>query len=181
MKKYDTNKRGFTLIELLVVVLIIGILASVALPQYQKAVRKARLAEVATTFNAISKGIDMWLEENDGYPTNVVYFSGSSGTGKLDIEPLCASQSEGNCYTKVGLWIYHCDPYGCTISLNTKYNTDKTTGNKWLGQANLTWYKSSNWKDLMISADSATEKDVCRWWKGLGLGSVSNGGGAVNC
>ena len=59
-------KRGFTLIELLVVVLIIGILSSVALPQYTTAVEKARVAEALTTLNYMQKQLIMYHLETGG-------------------------------------------------------------------------------------------------------------------
>lgn len=55
---------GFTLIELLVVVLIIGILAAIAVPQYTKAVRKARAAEAKTNLRTLANAVDMYVIQN---------------------------------------------------------------------------------------------------------------------
>ena len=64
------NKQAFTLIELLVVVLIIGILAAVALPQYEKAVEKSRATQALTLLKSVHQAIKTYKLANGEYPSS---------------------------------------------------------------------------------------------------------------
>ena len=61
--------KGFTLIELLVVVLITGILAAVALPQYQKAVEKSKAVQALVVLKALEQSAHSYYLANGKYPT----------------------------------------------------------------------------------------------------------------
>ncbi len=71
---------GFTLIELLVVVLIIGILAAIAVPQYFKVVEKGKFSEATATLDSIRGAQERYMAANGNYCTAALPTQASPGT-----------------------------------------------------------------------------------------------------
>ncbi len=160
-------KRAFTLIELLVVVLIIGILAAIALPQYQKAVRKAQLMRLVPFVSAL------YQAEEDYFLAN--------GTYTDDFNSLAVSLPTETCFYSSGQYgnAYYCKDYVVGI-MNDITNIQvqvRYTGIAYLQFINDLDTEPSGIKfkkgDTVCFSRGETNRQVCR---SLGLGEEKEHG-----
>ncbi|EOX3389853.1 pilin [Vibrio cholerae] len=71
MKAYKNKlQKGFTLIELMIVVAVIGVLAAIAVPQYQKYVAKSEAASALATLAGLKTNAEAYTVETGSFPTD---------------------------------------------------------------------------------------------------------------
>ena len=64
--------RGFTLLEILIVVIIVGIMATVAMPQFTKMIERAKEAEAMSNLSAVRAAQKVYALDNNGAYTDTI-------------------------------------------------------------------------------------------------------------
>jgi prepilin-type N-terminal cleavage/methylation domain-containing protein len=76
-----SGRSGFTLVELVIVVMVIGLLAAIGIPNFQRAVLKARATEAVSELHVIRVAVMGYLADTNTWPAEVARGRIPSGLG----------------------------------------------------------------------------------------------------
>ena len=153
-----SKKKGFTLIEMLVVVLIIGILAAIAFPQYQLAVLKSRYTQLMVMGDALRKAQDAYYLVHGKYALKI---------NDLDIT------IPGDCNLSDSGGIIYCPKFRCVVNsgwvhaetLGSAYCIMSIQGNKTIYYMTVSLRRNTK-RYCTVSPDSDLGKKVCESFGG---------------
>ncbi len=87
------HDRGFTLIELIIVIAIVGILASIAIPQMKNSPKKAREVVLKTDLHTMREAIDQYFADKAHYPESLEALVEEGYIRKMPVDPFTQSSS----------------------------------------------------------------------------------------
>ena len=122
---FQTNRRGFTLVEIMIVVAIIALLASIAVPNFLRARKRAQATRILEDLRLIDDATDEYAMENNKSTGSHPVFS-----------DLKAYMKTGSVLYSTGADIFG-DTYGPTFTVDTMPNVPSTA---WINLSDVAPY-----------------------------------------
>ncbi|SLJ83535.1 pilin [Psychrobacter sp. DAB_AL43B] len=141
----NTAQKGFTLIELMIVVAIIGILAAIAIPQYQNYIAKSQVSRVMGETGNLKTAVEDCM--NSGRTASIVNTGGTGATtcslGATTSNIQGAAVTNGSDATD-GFPLVSIDGEANTASIAATFSNNAASTLQATGKNTLTWTRLAN-------------------------------------